>query len=119
MRRRHLLERAAVAFAIFALAAPIHAQGYPSKPIRLIVGFPPGRRDGPERAQRTPLVPDAPTVAESGVPGCDIAVSAGLFALRSLSPIQGPMPAGPFDLLVGRAGVEPATNGLKVRCSTT
>jgi len=42
LRRRHILERAAVAFAIFALAAPIHAQGYPSKPIRLIVGFPPG-----------------------------------------------------------------------------
>jgi tripartite-type tricarboxylate transporter receptor subunit TctC len=31
-------------------------------------------------AQRTPLVPDAPTVAESGVPGYDIAVWAGLFA---------------------------------------
>jgi len=31
-------------------------------------------------AQRTPLVPGAPTVAESGVPGYDIAVWAGLFA---------------------------------------
>jgi tripartite-type tricarboxylate transporter receptor subunit TctC len=31
-------------------------------------------------ALRTPLVPDAPTVAESGVPGYDIAVWAGLFA---------------------------------------
>jgi tripartite-type tricarboxylate transporter receptor subunit TctC len=31
-------------------------------------------------AQRTALVPDAPTVAESGVPGYDIAVWAGLFA---------------------------------------
>jgi tripartite-type tricarboxylate transporter receptor subunit TctC len=31
-------------------------------------------------AERTPLVPDAPTVAESGVPGYDIAVWAGLFA---------------------------------------
>jgi len=31
-------------------------------------------------AQRTPFVPDAPTVAESGVPGYDIAVWAGLFA---------------------------------------
>ena len=31
-------------------------------------------------AQRTPLVPDAPTVAESGVPGYDISVWAGLFA---------------------------------------
>jgi len=31
-------------------------------------------------AQRTPLVPDAPTVAESGVPGYDIAVWGGLFA---------------------------------------
>jgi tripartite-type tricarboxylate transporter receptor subunit TctC len=31
-------------------------------------------------AQRTSLVPDAPTVAESGVPGYDIAVWAGLFA---------------------------------------
>ncbi|HYS75335.1 MAG TPA: tripartite tricarboxylate transporter substrate-binding protein [Burkholderiales bacterium] len=124
MRRRHILERAAVAFAIFALAAPAHAQGYPSKPIRLIVGFPPGGgmdlsarvysaklqealdtpivvenrpggtgaaanaqiRAGRLRvlavtsAQRTPLVPDAPTVAESGVPGYDISVWAGLFA---------------------------------------
>jgi len=26
LRRRHILERAAVAFAIFALAAPVHAQ---------------------------------------------------------------------------------------------
>jgi tripartite-type tricarboxylate transporter receptor subunit TctC len=42
LRRRHILERAAVAFAIFALATPIHAQGYPSKPISVIVGFPPG-----------------------------------------------------------------------------
>ena len=73
MRRRRILERAAIAFAIVALAAPVHAQGYPSKPIRLIVGFPPGG-GMPERAQRTPLVPDAPTVAESGVPGYDIAV---------------------------------------------
>jgi len=39
LRRRRILERAAVAFAIVALAAPIHAQGYPSKPIRMIVGF--------------------------------------------------------------------------------
>jgi len=31
-------------------------------------------------AARTPLVPDAPTVAESGVPGYDITVWAGLFA---------------------------------------
>ena len=31
-------------------------------------------------AARTPLVPGAPTVAESGVPGYDIAVWAGLFA---------------------------------------
>ncbi len=31
-------------------------------------------------AQRTALVPDAPSVAESGVPGYDIAVWAGLFA---------------------------------------
>jgi len=31
-------------------------------------------------AKRTPLVPDAPTVAESGVPGYDIGVWAGLFA---------------------------------------
>jgi tripartite-type tricarboxylate transporter receptor subunit TctC len=31
-------------------------------------------------AQRTPLVQDAPTVAESGVPGYDIATWAGLFA---------------------------------------
>jgi len=34
-------------------------------------------------AARTPLVPDAPTVAESGVPGYDIAVWAGLFAPAS------------------------------------
>ena len=31
-------------------------------------------------AQRTPLVPGAPTVAESGIPGYDIAVWSGLFA---------------------------------------
>src|SRR5712691_12660501 len=43
LRRRHILESAAAAFLIFALAATVHAQGsYPSKPIRLIVGFPPG-----------------------------------------------------------------------------
>jgi tripartite-type tricarboxylate transporter receptor subunit TctC len=34
-------------------------------------------------AARTPLVPDAPTVAESGVPGYDIAIWAGLFAPAS------------------------------------
>ena len=42
-------------------------------------------------AARTPLVPDAPTVAESGVPGYDIAVWAGLFA-----------PAGTPDAVVSR-----------------
>ena len=56
MRRRHVLERAAVAFAIFALAAPIHAQGYPSKPIRLIVGFPPD--SGMDLSARVYLAPE-------------------------------------------------------------
>src|SRR5215510_3895812 len=37
-------------------------------------------------AARTPLVPDAPTVAESGVPGYDIAVWAGLFAPAATAP---------------------------------
>lgn len=37
-------------------------------------------------AARTPLVPDAPTVAESGVPGYDIAVWAGLFAPAGTPP---------------------------------
>jgi tripartite-type tricarboxylate transporter receptor subunit TctC len=37
-------------------------------------------------AERTPLVPDAPTVAESGVPGYDIAVWAGLFAPAGTPP---------------------------------
>jgi len=40
---RSILERAAIALAILALAAPVHAQSaYPSKPIRMVVGFPPG-----------------------------------------------------------------------------
>ena len=42
-------------------------------------------------AERTPLVPGAPTVAESGVPGYDIAVWAGLFA-----------PAGTPEAVVSR-----------------
>ena len=42
-------------------------------------------------AARTSLVPDAPTVAESGVPGYDIAVWAGLFA-----------PAGTPEAVVSR-----------------
>jgi tripartite-type tricarboxylate transporter receptor subunit TctC len=37
-------------------------------------------------AARTPLVPDVPTVAESGVPGYDIAVWAGLFAPAGTPP---------------------------------
>jgi tripartite-type tricarboxylate transporter receptor subunit TctC len=37
-------------------------------------------------AARTPLVPDTPTVAESGVPGYDIAVWAGLFAPAGTPP---------------------------------
>lgn len=43
MLRRRILEGIAAALALVALAAPAHAQGsYPSKPIHLIVGFPPG-----------------------------------------------------------------------------
>ena len=42
-------------------------------------------------AERTPLVPGAPTVSESGVPGYDIAVWAGLFA-----------PAGTPEAVVSR-----------------
>src|SRR5262245_6636505 len=37
-------------------------------------------------AARTPLVPDAPTVAESGAPGYDISVWAGLFAPAATAP---------------------------------
>ena len=43
MRPRHILEGIAAALALFALASPAQAQGsYPAKPIRLVVGFPPG-----------------------------------------------------------------------------
>jgi tripartite-type tricarboxylate transporter receptor subunit TctC len=43
LNRLRILEGIAAALALVALAAPAHAQsGYPSKPIHLIVGFPPG-----------------------------------------------------------------------------
>lgn len=43
MRLRRILEGIAAALALFALASPAQAQGsYPAKPIRLVVGFPPG-----------------------------------------------------------------------------
>ena len=43
LRLRRILDRAAIAIAALALAASVHAQGtYPSKPIRMVVGFPPG-----------------------------------------------------------------------------
>jgi tripartite-type tricarboxylate transporter receptor subunit TctC len=43
LRLRRILERAALAIAVLALAASVHAQSaYPSKPIRMVVGFPPG-----------------------------------------------------------------------------
>ncbi len=56
LRRRHILESAAAAFAIVALAAPVHAQGYPSKPIRMVVGFPPG--GGMDLSARVYLAPE-------------------------------------------------------------
>lgn len=50
MRGRHAFARIALALAIFATGEPVHAQGapahaqgsYPNKPVRLVVGFPPG-----------------------------------------------------------------------------
>jgi len=42
MRLRRVLDRAAIAVAALALAASVHAQSYPGKPIRMVVGFPPG-----------------------------------------------------------------------------
>jgi tripartite-type tricarboxylate transporter receptor subunit TctC len=43
VRPRYILEGIAAALALFALASPAQAQGsYPAKPIRLVVGFPPG-----------------------------------------------------------------------------
>jgi len=39
---RRVLESAAIAVAALALAASVHAQSYPGKPIRMVVGFPPG-----------------------------------------------------------------------------
>ncbi len=42
MRLRRVLAGAAIAVAALALAASVHAQSYPGKPIRMVVGFPPG-----------------------------------------------------------------------------
>ena len=36
----HVLK--AFALAALAVAAPAHAQGYPAKPVRMIVAYPPG-----------------------------------------------------------------------------
>lgn len=41
-RRRTVIVAAAAACALGALAGQAHAQAYPSKPIKLVVGFPPG-----------------------------------------------------------------------------
>ena len=40
--RRTVLIAAAAAWALSGLAGPAHAQAYPTKPIKLVVGFPPG-----------------------------------------------------------------------------
>src|SRR5260370_30305795 len=41
--RRQLLQLAAVALAALAVLQPAHALDYPTRTVRLVVGFPPGR----------------------------------------------------------------------------
>jgi len=85
MAFRLLAATLVAAVAALSLAAHAQAPAYPNKPVRIIVPSPPG--DGSDlmalavtTAQRSPLVPDIPTIAESGLPGFETVAWFGLFA---------------------------------------
>ncbi len=81
----------AIAFASTVIAAHSWGQAadFPARqPIRLIVGFAPGGGTDAialTSAERSPLLPNVPTIAESGFPGYDMDTWIGMFVPRATS----------------------------------
>lgn len=91
----------AAALAMCSIGADALAQGYPARPIRLVVGFAPGgAADTVARAlgeylgralavthlERSPLMPEVPGMAEAGVPEFSIAFWYGIFVPAGTPP---------------------------------
>jgi tripartite-type tricarboxylate transporter receptor subunit TctC len=95
MKESFMKLRRIFALFIFAFALPAIAQQYPTKPVRLLVGYAAGsstdiagraRALGVTSRQRYPAAPNVPTIAEQGLSQYEATLWNGFFAPASIPP---------------------------------